>query len=88
MAADFEQVIVSIRLFFTWVPCIYIVLDKVCHILYGFGLISTVRRHIVGVHLFSDQVTYDFVMNADFYNSFLLRLCIKSFQQPSVCISL
>ena len=33
MAADFEQVTVSIRLFFTWLMCIYIILDKGCHIL-------------------------------------------------------
>ena len=43
-----------------------------------FGLNSTVC-HTVGVHLFSDQVTYDFMMDADLYNSFLLRLRIKSF---------
>ena len=77
-----------IRLFFTWVLCIYIILDKGCHILYAFGLNSTVCSHIVDVHLFSDQVTYDFMMYADLYNSFLLHLRIKSFQQPSVCISL
>ena len=76
------------RLFFTWVLCIYIILDKGCHTLYVFGLNSTVCSHIVGVHLSSDQVTYYFMMNADLYNSFLLRLRIKSFQQPSVCFSL
>ena len=65
-----------IRLFFTWVLCIYIILDKVCHILYTFGLNSTVCSHIVGVHLSSDQVTYYFMMDADLYNSFLLRLLI------------
>ena len=81
--------------YFTWVLCIntfislgYIILDKGCHILYVFGLNSTVCSHIVGVHLSSDQVTYYFMMNADLYNSFLLRLRIKSFQQPSVCFSL
>ena len=74
-----QQVTVSIRLFFTWVLCIYIILDKGCHILYVFGLNSTVRSHIVGVHLSSDQVTYYFMMNADLYNSFLLRLRIKRF---------
>ena len=79
VAADFEQVTVSIRLFFTWLLCIYIILDKGCHILYVFGLNSTVCSHIVGVHLSSDQVTYDFMMDADLYNSFLLRLRIKSF---------
>ena len=79
MAADFEQVTVSISLFLTWVLCIYIVLDKGCHILYLFSLNSTVCSHTVGVHLFSDQVTYDFMIDADLYNSFLLRLCIKSF---------
>ena len=79
MAADFEQVTISIRLFFTWVLCIYIILDKGCHILYVFGLISTVRSHIVGMHLSNDQVTYDFMMDADLRHSFLLHLCIKSF---------
>ena len=79
MAADFEQVTVSIYSFFTWVLCIYIILDKGKHILYGFGLNSTVCSHIVGVHLFSDQVTYGFTMDADLYNSFLLPLRIKSF---------
>ena len=49
--ADFEQVTVSIRLFFTWVLCIYIILDKGCHIFYVFGLNSTVCSHIVGLHL-------------------------------------
>ena len=29
--ANFEQVTVSIRLFYTWVMCIYIILDKRCH---------------------------------------------------------
>ena len=46
-----QQVTVSIRLFFTWVLCIYIILDKGCHILYVFGLNSTVCSHVVGVHL-------------------------------------
>ena len=54
--------------------------------MYVFGLNSTVRSHIVGVHLSSDQVTYYFMMDADLYNSFLLRLRIRSFYQPSVCI--
>ena len=79
MAADFEQVTISIRLFFTWPLCIYIILDKVCHILYVFGLNSTVRNHIVYVHLSSDQVTYDFMMDGDLLNSLILRLRIKSF---------
>ena len=79
MVADFEQVIVSISLFFTWVLFIYIIIDKGCHVLYVFGLNNTVCSHIVGVHLSSDQVTYDFMMDADSYNSFLLRLRIKSF---------
>ena len=87
MAAEFEQVTVSIRLFFTWVLRIYIILDKGCHILYVFCLNCTVCSHIVGVHL-SSEVTYDFMMDADLYNKFLLRLRIKSFYQPSVCISL
>ena len=77
MGADFEQVTVSVRLFFTWVLCIYIILDKGCHISYALN--STVCSHIVGVHLSRDQVTYDFMMDADLYNSFLLRLRIKSF---------
>ena len=79
MAADFEQVTVSISLFFTWLLHIYIILDKDHHILHVFSLNSTVSSHIVGVHLSSDQVTYDFMMDADLYNSFLLRLRIKSF---------
>ena len=79
MAADIEQVTVSIRFIFTWVLCIYIILDKGCHILYVFGLNSTVCSHIVGMHLSSDQVTYDIMMDADLYNSFLLHLHIKSF---------
>ena len=82
MAADFEQVTVSISLFLTWVLCIYIVLDKGCHILYLFSLNSTKCSHTVGVHLFSDMI------DADLYNSSLRRLCIKSFYQPSMCISL
>ena len=78
MAAPFEQVTVSIRLFFAWILCIYIILDKGCHILHVYGFNSTACSHIVGVHLPSDQVTYDFMMNADLYNnSFLLRLRIK-----------
>ena len=79
MAADFEQVAVSIRLFFTWVLRIYIILDICCHILYVFGLNSMMCSHIVDVYLFSDQVTYDFMMDAEMYNSFLLRRPIKSF---------
>ena len=94
LAANFEQIVVPVllylvlfvnqtliclRLFFTWVLCIYIILDKGCHILCVFGLNSTVCCHIVGVHLSSDQVTCDFMMDADLYNSFLLRLRIKSF---------
>ena len=88
MGSDFKQVSVSIRLFFIWVLCIYIILDKGCGILYVFCLNSTVCSRIVGVHLSSDQVTYDFMMDADLYNSVLLRLLIKSFYQLSVCISL
>ena len=45
MAADIEQVTVSIRWFFTWLLCIYIILDKGCHILYIFGLNSTACSH-------------------------------------------
>ena len=74
-----QQVTVSIRLFFTWVLCIYIILDKGCHILYVFGLNSKVCSQIVEVHLSSDQVTYYFMMDADSYNSILLRLHIKRF---------
>ena len=65
MAADFEQVAVPIPLFFTWLLCIYIILDKGCHILYGFGLNSTMCSHIVSIHLSSDQVTYGFMVDAD-----------------------
>ena len=79
MATDFEQVTVSIRVIFTWVLSIYIILDKGCH---------TVCSHIVVAHLSSDQITYDFMMDADLHNSFLLRLRIKIFYQPSVCVSL
>ena len=79
MAIDFEQVTGSIRLFYTWVLCIYIILDKDYNILYVFGLNSTVRSQIVGVHLSSGQVAYDFMMDADLHNSFLLRLRIKIF---------
>ena len=61
MAAVFEQVTLSILLFFTWVLCIYIILDKGCHILYIFGLNNMVWSHIVGVRLSSDQVTYDLI---------------------------
>ena len=79
MAAEFEQVTVSIRLFFTWVLSIYIILDKGCHILSAFGLNSTVYSHIIDVHLSSDQVTYDVMIDADLHNNFLLRLRINSF---------
>ena len=48
-----------------------------CHILYVFGLNSTVCSHIVGVHLSSDQVSYYFMMDADLYNSFLLVCVLK-----------
>ena len=65
MNADFEQVTVSILLFFTWVLCIFIMLDKGCHILYVFSLNSTVCSHTVGRHLSIAQVTYDFMMDAD-----------------------
>ena len=76
---DFEQDTISIRLFFTWVLCIYLILDEGCYILYVFGLKSTVCSHTVSVHLSCDQVTYDFMMDADLHNKFLLRLHIKSF---------
>ena len=77
MAADFEQVTVSIRLFFTWVLCIYIILDKGCHIFYVFGLNSTVCSQIVGVHLSCDQVTYNSGLTCVIVS--LQRLRIKSF---------
>ena len=32
MVAEYEQVTISIHLLFTWVLCIYIILDKGCHI--------------------------------------------------------
>ena len=73
------QVTVSICLFFTKLLFIYIILDKGCHILYVFGLNSTLCSHIVGVHLSNDQVTSDFMMDAALYNSFLRRQRIKSF---------
>ena len=79
LAAAFEQVTVSIRLFFTWILCVYIILHKGCHIFHVFSLNITVCSHIVGMHLSSDQVTYHFMMDADLYNSFLLRVRIKSF---------
>ena len=41
--------------------------------------IVQVYSHIVDVHLSSDQVTIDFMVDADLYNTFLLRLRIKSF---------
>ena len=66
---SWQQVTVSIRLFFTWLLCIYIILDKGCYILYAFRLNN----------LSSDQVTYYLMMDADLYNSFLPRLRIKSF---------
>ena len=34
---------------------------------------------MVGVYLSSDQVTYYFIMNADLYNIYLLRLRMKRF---------
>ena len=77
ITADFEQVTVSIRLFFTWVLCMCIVLDKGCHILYVFGLNSTVCSPAVRVHLSSDQVTYDFMMDANLCNSFLYVCVLK-----------
>ena len=79
MATDFKQITVSVRLYFTWVLCIYIILDKRCHIVYVFGLNSTMCSHIIGVHLSSDQVTYDSMMDADLSNSFLLCLRNKNF---------
>ena len=56
-----QQITVSIRLFFTWVLCIYIILDKGCHILYVFGLNSTVCIHIVGVRT-KDRVVEKLVL--------------------------
>ena len=79
MAVDFEQITVSIRLFFTWVLRVYIILDKDCHILYVLSLNSPVGSHIIGVHLSRDQATYDFMMDADLYDSFSVRLRLKSF---------
>ena len=79
MAADFEQFTVSIRLFFTWVLCIYITLDKGWHIFHVFGLNSMVCSHIVGVHLSSHQVIYDFMMDADLYNSFFTASAYQKF---------
>ena len=56
MVAHFKQVNVLLRLFFTWILCIYVILDKGCHILCVFGLTIVVCSHIVGVPSFSDQV--------------------------------
>ena len=56
-----KRVTVSIRLFFTWVLFIYIILDKGCHILYVFGLNSTVCIHIVGVRT-KDRVVEKLVL--------------------------
>ena len=67
------------RLFFSWGLCIYIILDKGCHILYVFGLNSTACSYRVDVHLSSNKATYYFMMDADLYNSFLLRLRLKRF---------
>ena len=49
VAADFEQLAVSLCYFFTWLRCIYIILDKGYHILYVFGLNSMVCSQIVGM---------------------------------------
>ena len=38
--------------------------------MYVFDLNSRMCSQIVDVHLPSDQVTYDFIMDADLYNSF------------------
>ena len=68
MAADFEQVIFLICLFFTWVLCISTKVAIFC--------MSGVQPHVdvptsslgdevVGVHLSSDQMTYDLMMDAD-----------------------
>ena len=35
--------------------------------------------HGVGMHLSNDQVTYNIIMDADLYNSFLQRVRIESF---------
>ena len=67
MAAEFEQVTVLIRLFFTWILCIYIILGEGCHILYVFRLNSLVCSHIVGEHLSSDQCFF----TASAYQKFL-----------------
>ena len=76
----FEQAIVSIRLFFTWGLCIYIFLDKGCHILCVFGLISTVCSHIVDVHLSSDKVT-----QSNFTCIILYLILLSSFT-CSICV--
>ena len=85
MTANFEQVTLSIRLFFTCVLCIYIILDKGCHILYVFGLNSTMCSDMVGLHLSSDQVTYDFMIDADFYNSFYC-VCVSKVSSNLQCV--
>ena len=38
--------------------------------MYVFGLNNMVCSHIVGVHLFSYQITCDFLMDPDLYSSF------------------
>ena len=50
MVAAFEEVNVSIRLFFIRILCIYMILDKGCHILCVFGLTSVLYSHILGVN--------------------------------------
>ena len=85
MAADFEQVTVLIRLFFTWVVCIYIISGKGCHILYVFGWKITVCIHRVGVHLSNDQVTYDFMMDADLCKGFYC-VCVSKVYRKLQCV--
>ena len=80
-----QQVTVSVGLFFTWVLCIYIILDKGCNILYVFGLNRTVCSHIVGVHLSSDQVTYYFMMDADFITVFYC-VCVSKVSSNLQCV--
>ena len=70
MAADFEQVIVSICLFFIWVLFLYIILLEDSHSLYVFGFYSAVCSHIVGMYSSSSRVTYDLRMDTDLYNCF------------------
>ena len=61
------------------------ILDKGYHILHVFGLNSTVCNHIVGVHMSSDQVTYYFMMDADFIIVFYC-VCVSNVPSNLQCV--